>query len=370
MKDVDFFTPGARLALELECLLMDTRNDAAQSRWWDSAHEALEQWRQAVREMEQAIEADHHPDSQAVDRFAAAMKEKLAQARAKGRSGWQNLTSEELSRMLREHVEKGDPLDVANFCMFLWNLGHGIGAEPAQAAAFSEAASNHSNRYQQSPMLWQPIETAPKDATWILVWRRHSNRAMIVKWDPQYEEFEDTNGDHVYSVLTHWMPLPSSPDEAPKREPLTEEQLASACLWYRHDFGLMDDAQRQALMAEAARWALAFGKSIEFSRAAPPTDKAGDVVVTWNASRTRIIAVTRQDEEGRVLKLIAEAPAAPQADDEPLLRQALEALGRAHQKAMEQTLKARIPECAEFAGIAQDLDFVIAALRERLGVKA
>lgn len=54
MKEVDFFTPGARLALELECLLLDTRNDAAQSRWWDSAHEALEQWRQAVRDMEAA----------------------------------------------------------------------------------------------------------------------------------------------------------------------------------------------------------------------------------------------------------------------------------------------------------------------------
>jgi len=53
--------------------------------------------------------------------------------------------------------------------------------------------------------------------------------------------------------------------------------------------------------------------------------------------------------------------------DEALLRQAL---GRAHQTAMEQTLKARTPECAEFAGIAQDLDFVVAALRERLGVKA
>jgi hypothetical protein len=52
-KEVDFFTPGARLALELECLLMDTRNDAAQSRWWDSAHEALEQWRQAVRAMKE-----------------------------------------------------------------------------------------------------------------------------------------------------------------------------------------------------------------------------------------------------------------------------------------------------------------------------
>jgi hypothetical protein len=60
----------------------------------------------------------------------------------------------------------------------------------------------------------------------------------------------------------------------------------------------------------------------------------------------------------------------PVPTDEALLRQALEALSRARQTAMEQTLKARIPECAEFAGIAQDLDFVVAALRERLGVKA
>ena len=53
--------------------------------------------------------------------------------------------------------------------------------------------------------------------------------------------------------------------------------------------------------------------------------------------------------------------------DEALLRQVLEVLSRAHQTAMEQSLKARIPECGEFAGIAQDLDFVVAALRERLG---
>ena len=57
MKDVDFFSPGARLALELECLLLDTRDTAVLSRWWDSAHEALEQWRQAVRDMEASIDA-------------------------------------------------------------------------------------------------------------------------------------------------------------------------------------------------------------------------------------------------------------------------------------------------------------------------
>lgn len=68
-----------------------------------------------------------HIDDDAVDHFAAAMKEKLAEARAKGRSGWHGCDPTELSYMLRDHVEKGDPRDVANFCMFLWSLGQSIG---------------------------------------------------------------------------------------------------------------------------------------------------------------------------------------------------------------------------------------------------
>lgn len=61
-------------------------------------------------------------DDDAVDLFAKALKEKLAIARDKGRSGWSSdeCTQEHLSALLREHVEKGDPRDVANFCMFLW----------------------------------------------------------------------------------------------------------------------------------------------------------------------------------------------------------------------------------------------------------
>lgn len=35
-----------RLALGLECLLLDTKDNAVVSKWWDSAHEALEQWRE------------------------------------------------------------------------------------------------------------------------------------------------------------------------------------------------------------------------------------------------------------------------------------------------------------------------------------
>lgn len=76
-----------------------------------------------------------HPDEIAVDQFAAALKEKLAAARAKGRGGWETAecTQERLSNMLREHVEKGDPRDVANFCMFLWARGEAIAAAVAPA---------------------------------------------------------------------------------------------------------------------------------------------------------------------------------------------------------------------------------------------
>lgn len=47
---LDVFSVAHRLALELECLLLDSKDTAAVSKWWDSAHEALEQWRAFCRE--------------------------------------------------------------------------------------------------------------------------------------------------------------------------------------------------------------------------------------------------------------------------------------------------------------------------------
>ncbi|MDH0423687.1 hypothetical protein N7405_30365, partial [Delftia tsuruhatensis] len=79
-----------------------------------------------------------HSDDVAVDRFAVEMKAKLAAARAKGRGGWETCPPEVLSRMLREHADKGDPRDVANFCMFLWSLGQPISVAAPAAPAEGE----------------------------------------------------------------------------------------------------------------------------------------------------------------------------------------------------------------------------------------
>lgn len=84
-----------------------------------------------------------HFDDVAVDWFSAVMKHKLALARDKGRGGWETCSPADLSRMLREHVEKGDPRDVANFCMMLWHHGSPIVSAPADAAEAREAVANY-----------------------------------------------------------------------------------------------------------------------------------------------------------------------------------------------------------------------------------
>lgn len=41
----NLYSVAGKLALELECLLLDTEDLSVVSKWWDSAHDALEQWR-------------------------------------------------------------------------------------------------------------------------------------------------------------------------------------------------------------------------------------------------------------------------------------------------------------------------------------
>jgi hypothetical protein len=180
-----------------------------------------------------------HPDDAAVDAFAAVMKAKLAEPRAKGRGGWRDkddCPQQRLSDMLRAHVAKGDPRDVANFCMFLHQRGESIlpapewrGGVVASLRIFGPSGRTgvpsyalgrlpamdrlpvgeyelHLSSDAQSravPETWRPMETAPQDGTRVLLWAEGKCRVGYWVYFP---------ADAANPVApTHWMPLPSAP---------------------------------------------------------------------------------------------------------------------------------------------------------------
>lgn len=73
---------------------------------------------------------------------------------------------------------------------------------------------------------WQPIETAPKDGSWFVIWTH--GQPEVGRFDPlMWADYEPIDGTDLYrktekSVLdwrgfnnfhaaTHWMPLPEPP---------------------------------------------------------------------------------------------------------------------------------------------------------------
>ena len=55
---------------------------------------------------------------------------------------------------------------------------------------------------------WEPIETAPKDGTWIQGWDSNSNKFLGYVSITGYDFWTDGN-DTVFP--THWQPLPNPP---------------------------------------------------------------------------------------------------------------------------------------------------------------
>lgn len=170
---------------------------------------------------------DVHPDDIAVDRFAVAMKEKLAKKRAEGRGGWdshEECSAEYLSYLLVQHIRKGDPLDVGNLAMMLHQRGDRIVIDEETAAIFPKSAT------AQPAQGWRPIETAPNGQEVLIAywrWRNSMSPGTIIVQSAMRTEI---HGPGIWSWVVSdnkhgpfpirgwsdgdiigWMPLPSAP---------------------------------------------------------------------------------------------------------------------------------------------------------------
>jgi hypothetical protein len=150
-------TGGVMVTLAARCLAygidMHVAGDIELARIWTKVETIRA--KQAAKPVGSAlpVAVATHPDDLAVDRFAAAMKAKLAQKRAEGYGGWNDpvdAVSLTLARMLVEHIPKGDPVDVANYAMML----HQRQADPtlltAQAVAEMDAMVERACRSRYS----------------------------------------------------------------------------------------------------------------------------------------------------------------------------------------------------------------------------
>lgn len=220
-----------------------------------------------------------HPDDAGVDRFAAALKAKLAEARAKGRDGWYHDEpdmQQRLSDMLREHVDKGDPRDVANFCMFLHQRGEAI--LPA-----SEAAQ-------------EQLSGADRAA---LVERFRVASRALVKERKVFAEDVETLCD-VLRMLLDARPEKPAPVAWMVRDCETGEVYFDEECVFSDELSAVRCAEN--LEQDGGTW-----ESIPVYTCPAPLQRESDIVVTRD-ERGFIVAVTRQDDEHRILKVIATNP--------------------------------------------------------------
>ena len=106
-----------------------------------AANEGAEAQRKVAVDMPDSLHAD---TKSLVLRFASALAYKLHDAEKKyGYSdGWMQDDWMDLCRVkLKEHIRKGDPRDVANYCAFLWYHGEPTTKTPKTTGGTGDFAS-------------------------------------------------------------------------------------------------------------------------------------------------------------------------------------------------------------------------------------
>lgn len=244
-------------ALEAECERLTDELAAEIQKRWDGNEQSSREHREEIDQLRAELAAlkaqqvgqesepapKQHPDDAAVDRFAAAMKAKLARSREKGRHGWQNCTAPHLSAMLYDHLYKADPLDVGNFAMMLHQNGQAIelpfearGRHTAPQPAPAQDMAGWIPVAERLPSSRQPVLACYTNAyghgrtiraQWLAKFQEESDD--IDNFDAEYDEETDTYyapegwyelidnwGEYssvgvTEGIITHWMPLPAAP---------------------------------------------------------------------------------------------------------------------------------------------------------------
>lgn len=91
---------------------------------------------------------------------------------------------------------------------------------------------------------------------------------LVVEREPSYTNrghFYIGDKPHIDPTKVWKLPIGTKLYTAPQPscQPLTDAQIASACLSYRHDFGLLSKQEQESIIFKAREWERALGKERE-----------------------------------------------------------------------------------------------------------
>lgn len=159
----------------------------------------------------------HPATADLVDRFAAELKSKLAKAEAKYgyAADWLNTDwQDELSDSLAEHIQKGDPRDVAAYCAFAWHHGWSIAPDINWKAEW-EAVSGL--RVRDRAAVAQMVSEIVLD----LKVRGYVSHAGDPNWCKEAAGWERIVGRNLATPL-----VPAQDDDKPRKLDVTEDEVA------------------------------------------------------------------------------------------------------------------------------------------------
>lgn len=64
-----------------------------------------------------------------------------------------------------------------------------------------------------APERWLPIESAPKDGKWLMLYTPHSELPKVAFWWDRKNTWADSENELAGHLYTHWQPLPAPPAE-------------------------------------------------------------------------------------------------------------------------------------------------------------
>ncbi len=110
-------------------------------------------------------------DEHCINQFAEVMKTKMWNTSNEGRNGWEQCTAEDLHTQMYACVCKGDPVDVANYCMMLYHRGIGTSSGKWHMVATAIDIEAMSNIHDTTSVVIRDVvaEINTARANWLLL---------------------------------------------------------------------------------------------------------------------------------------------------------------------------------------------------------